>query len=447
MINVDAPALKRLLACILALYTMGYAGHASADEPWLVPLEGDVAIPLTEPQTDWFHPGGSLAVGLYRPLTHWLVPGLRLRAGMLLDAGANSALRDNGNGTWLTLSAAVRLRPFSSSEDARRAVGLWLEAVGGGGVTGEDWRPAVEVGLGWGFALGDVRISPVLRYMQIIETTDSLDSRDARLLLAGLEVTLFDAHETAEPSTEATQAKSIDSDHDGIIDTQDQCPHDPEDLDSFQDDDGCPDRDNDQDKVLDTKDKCPLDPEDHDNFEDMDGCPELDNDGDGIVDVEDQCPLKRETVNGINDHDGCPDEGLIELVEDRVVLEERVLFDLNRSRVKSGAKPVLDAIVRLWKQHPEWTELLIEGHTDQRGNMSFNQRLSERRAANVRKELVRRGIPGHIIKAEGYGATHLRDSGTGDEAHQRNRRVEFVVVSGVQKSPLSSTGANGKDTP
>lgn len=430
---------KTWLPYLLALVVWGQARTANADEPWLVPVEADIALPLTSPQTDWFNPGGSLAVGVYRPLTHWLVPGLRLRGGLLLDANANTTLRDNGNGTWLTLSAALRLRPFSASAAARRAVGPWIEIAGGGGLTGEDLRPAFEAGLGWGFALGAIGVSPTVRYMQVVEASDTLDSRDARLLLAGLEVTFFDTRSSEKVHEEATDAAPSDRDGDGIVDPQDQCPDDPEDQDAFQDDDGCPDPDNDQDKILDGKDRCPMDAEDRDGFEDDDGCPELDNDGDGLADIDDQCPNERETVNGINDHDGCPDEGLIELIADRVVLEERVLFDLNRSRVKSGARPVLDAIVHLWKQHPEWTELRIEGHSDQRGKASFNQRLSERRATNVRRELVRRGIPSKIIQAEGFGATRLRDTGTTEQAHQRNRRVEFVVVNGAEGQPPANT--------
>ena len=128
-----------------------------------------------------------------------------------------------------------------------------------------------------------------------------------------------------------------DRDGDGIKDNVDQCPDEPEDIDDFEDIDGCPDPDNDKDGIPDTrdkcpnvpgtwehagcpvdedrdgdgipdsKDKCPDDPEDRDNFEDDDGCPELDNDKDGIPDNDDKCPNEPETKNGIDDQDGCPD--------------------------------------------------------------------------------------------------------------------------------------------
>jgi len=99
-----------------------------------------------------------------------------------------------------------------------------------------------------------------------------------------------------------------DNDQDGILDVSDSCPNDPEDVDGFADQDGCPDPDNDKDRILDVHDGCPMEPEDFDDFEDLDGCPDTDNDRDGIPDLSDACPNAAETYNGHDDLDGCPDE-------------------------------------------------------------------------------------------------------------------------------------------
>ncbi|MCA9693334.1 MAG: OmpA family protein [Myxococcales bacterium] len=126
-----------------------------------------------------------------------------------------------------------------------------------------------------------------------------------------------------------------DRDYDGYADPKDKCPDEPEDLDSFEDDDGCPDPDNDGDGVLDAAEvdidhenkrytwrnddkredpngpggfiDCRNDPEDKDGFEDEDGCPEPDNDRDTIVDESDQCPNDPEDFDQFEDEDGCPD--------------------------------------------------------------------------------------------------------------------------------------------
>ena len=98
-----------------------------------------------------------------------------------------------------------------------------------------------------------------------------------------------------------------DTDGDGIEDSQDNCPSDPEDEDGWEDEDGCPEQDNDGDGRLDGDDPCPDEAEDTDGFEDEDGCPDRDNDGDGIHDGYDSCPDEAEDMDGDRDEDGCPD--------------------------------------------------------------------------------------------------------------------------------------------
>ncbi len=189
-----------------------------------------------------------------------------------------------------------------------------------------------------------------------------------------------------------------------------------------------PPKDTDGDGILDTEDKCPTDPEDKDGFEDEDGCPDNDNDKDGIADKDDKCPNEAEVVNGVDDKDGCPDEGLIQLIDDRVVLGEKLLFDTARARVTSRGRKVLQAVVDLWNQHPEWERMEVEGHADQRGSEKYNQWLSEERARRVLKVLTQLGIPGEKLTSRGYGKTRPRVEGNSPEALQTNRRVELVVI-------------------
>ena len=94
-----------------------------------------------------------------------------------------------------------------------------------------------------------------------------------------------------------------DTDKDGIADELDQCLDKPEDFDSFEDTDGCPDPDNDGDGVADTADQCADIPEDLDDWDDEDGCPDPDTDGDLMFDDEDECPNEA----GEEQFMGCPD--------------------------------------------------------------------------------------------------------------------------------------------
>ncbi len=124
----------------------------------------------------------------------------------------------------------------------------------------------------------------------------------------------FDPHD-AWPDWVATVAiaytwpvTSTDTDRDGIPDFRDECAGEPEDIDGFEDEDGCPDLDDDADGIPDRMDLAPLTSEDYDGFEDEDGVPDLDNDGDGITDERDMCPDEPEDLDGFEDEDGCPDE-------------------------------------------------------------------------------------------------------------------------------------------
>ena len=435
----------RTIQLLSGVSCMWVALSVARAEPVLVSIEVQGAVALTEPQADLFGFGGSVALGLRYPLAAALQIGVELRGGLLSDSDepAELGLEDPGMGSFELGMLMLRLRPFGGIDKSapRRALGLFVDVGGGGGVTGELWRAAFQGGVGYGIGLGGgFALGPTLRYLQILQPSEPPSPEDARLLLVGLEFTAFDAQPSPPPPPPPPPKpkEPTDTDHDGLDDEHDRCVDQPEDKDGYQDSDGCPDPDNDGDGVPDVKDRCPNAAEDADKFEDEDGCPDPDNDHDQFLDADDQCPLEAEVVNGNEDYDGCPDEGVIVFENDRIVLEERVLFDLERARIKTAARPVLSAIVQLQQQHPEWIEVRVEGHADASGNPEFNQRLSERRARNVMQELIKLGIPATLIQSVGYGSSQPRDPGTTEEANQRNRRVEFVVVARTQAEPQPS---------
>jgi outer membrane protein OmpA-like peptidoglycan-associated protein len=442
-----------IVALLGLLLSLGApAAPARAKEPWLLDLEASAGIPLTTPQRDWFGVGGSLALGVQRPLSSWFGLAARLRTAGFLDGDKPSTpgVKDPGLGTLNVATLGVVIRIPDGS--ARRATGFWIEGNGGGGFTGKILRPTLDAAIGYGFAVGKrTALAPLVRYIQVFQPNDKLSPADARLGLVGLRLSLFDTKREPRPAEPAATGELRDRDADGIPDESDGCPDLAEDKDGFQDHDGCPEPDNDRDGIADADDRCPNIAEDKDGFEDEDGCLDEDNDHDGVLDTDDSCPSEPETVNGVRDDDGCPDQGLIVMQDDRIVLEERVLFDVMRARVKNGAKPVLEAIVTLWKQHPEWLKVGIEGHADARGDAAFNQSLSERRAANVRAALIKLGLDPDKITAEGFGATRLRTQGTTEEDHRANRRVEFVVIARHGDAAAPESGAaeppQGEATP
>ncbi len=221
-----------------------------------------------------------------------------------------------------------------------------------------------------------------------------------------------------------------DNDGDGILDAADQCPNSPENVNGYEDEDGCPEDipDTDGDGLVDTEDRCPLEPEDADGFEDEDGCPDPDNDGDRILDVDDACPMEPEVINGLDDEDGCPDQGRVVLEKEEIKILEKVLFDTGKSTIKDVSKPLLDEVAAVLQAVPAIKRVEVQGHTDERGSDSMNMKLSQARANSVKVYLVSKGIGAGRLIPVGYGETDPLDPASNDEAWEKNRRVQFVIL-------------------
>ncbi|MEM7448060.1 MAG: OmpA family protein [Myxococcota bacterium] len=222
-----------------------------------------------------------------------------------------------------------------------------------------------------------------------------------------------------------------DRDGDGILDADDLCPDNPEDFDGFEDGDGCPEPDNDQDGIPDADDLCPDMPEDYDGFEDEDGCPDADNDGDRVLDADDACPSEPETYNGFEDADGCPDRGTVVIEENQIVILERVYFETNSAVIQNRSSSLLDAVAATFIGNPQITLIEIQGHADERSSDAYNLRLTRGRAAAVLEALVQLGVPRNRLRSAGYGERCPVDMGHNRRAWERNRRVEFKIISTV----------------
>jgi outer membrane protein OmpA-like peptidoglycan-associated protein/tetratricopeptide (TPR) repeat protein len=124
----------------------------------------------------------------------------------------------------------------------------------------------------------------------------------------------------------------------------------------------------------------------------------------------------------------------------KVVLEN-ILFEFNKMDLKAESKLELDLLYQLLAQN-EFLKVEVSGHTDNRGTVAVNQRVSEQRAKAVVQHLIGRGIDPKQIRAVGYGLTRPIASNATEEGRQRNRRTEFSVLS-VHPNP--TPGANGQE--
>jgi outer membrane protein OmpA-like peptidoglycan-associated protein len=219
-----------------------------------------------------------------------------------------------------------------------------------------------------------------------------------------------------------------DNDGDGIPDAQDKCPLDPEDKDGYQDDDGCPDPDNDFDGIPDARDKCPNEAEDKDGFQDLDGCPDLDNDQDGIPDAQDKCPNEPETINGNQDDDGCPDRGdpLVILSPDRLDMLDSITF--KGTTITKQSLNVLGQVAATMRAHTEIARLRLTVHVQPTNDPDKDDALSQKRAEVLKDWLVKWGIDAKRLEPRGFGGTKPLVPADSKGAAAINNRVELIIL-------------------
>ena len=105
-----------------------------------------------------------------------------------------------------------------------------------------------------------------------------------------------------------------------------------------------------------------------------------------------------------------------------------VTFDLNSAMVKSQFRSALDNVAATLAEYPS-TYIDVYGHTDSQGSDSYNQGLSERRAASVADYLGGRGVNRARMATMGYGESQLKCAPERTQAdYQCNRRVEIRIA-------------------
>ncbi len=232
--------------------------------------------------------------------------------------------------------------------------------------------------------------------------------------------------ETCERNQGPPPDSTLDSDGDGLADLRDRCPKVAEDMDRFQDDDGCPDTDNDEDGTPDAYDRCPNETEDHDGFEDDDGCPDPDNDGDRVGDKEDKCPNQP----GLSIDGGCPSTKTyhrLAISHDRIETHQAVGFATGKAAIAKRSFALLGEVADVLKTHPTM-RIRVEGHTDSRGTPAENLRLSRARADAVRAFLINRGVAPSRVVAEGFGSEQPIETNKTTAGREKNQRIEFVIL-------------------
>lgn len=144
--------------------------------------------------------------------------------------------------------------------------------------------------------------------------------------------------------------------------------------------------------------------------------------------------LKKEVPDATVERVG---EGII------VELSDKVLFDFGKADLTSASQQSLNKIVEVFNKYPD-TNVEVQGHTDSKGSVDYNQGLSIRRATNVSNYLANKGIVTSRLTVKGYGEKAPKYDNETDEGRAQNRRVEFLITANEKMKAEAEKAAEAK---
>jgi outer membrane protein OmpA-like peptidoglycan-associated protein len=110
-----------------------------------------------------------------------------------------------------------------------------------------------------------------------------------------------------------------------------------------------------------------------------------------------------------------------------ISISAKVLFDTAKYNIKAGAAKTLKEVADLLNIYLG-NGILIEGHTDSRGGLMYNQTLSENRANSVRKFFIKEGVDEKRMRIEGFGKLRPVSTNATAAGREQNRRVEIIIL-------------------
>ena len=106
---------------------------------------------------------------------------------------------------------------------------------------------------------------------------------------------------------------------------------------------------------------------------------------------------------------------------------DRLLFETGKSTLQPTSQEQLVNISQILKAYPE-VEIKIGGYTDNIGDATQNQKLSQIRADAVKAEFTKLEIDVKRIETEGYGNKFPVGDNSTEEGRNKNRRVSVRVT-------------------
>ncbi len=293
--------------------------------------------------------------------------------------------------------------------------GLGYESVSDG-VKCFDSNPFLQLGAGLKYALTPkINLLGEVKGLQVLggdnQDNELLASVGVNFLLGAMNLSKPAPMKVSTPAQvtqviNTKQVSEIDSDHDGVPDTHDDCPG--TDIKNLKANESIA----------------------------QNGCVQiilLDTDNDGLTDDVDKCPntpfeeRKNVDANGCSKAVATPIQTETNYADMGDKIDLHIKFDSSKSDIKAEAMHKIKAFAKYIKSLGADTIVTINGYTDSSGNEANNKKLSRDRAFAVRQALIKAGLKPSQVRAYGLGSLNPIATNKTAEGRAKNRRIEAVI--------------------
>ena len=119
---------------------------------------------------------------------------------------------------------------------------------------------------------------------------------------------------------------------------------------------------------------------------------------------------------------------LVTITDKAITLRDPIFFETGKPNIKQESFAELDALAAALAADKKITLVEIGVHTDERGSLEFNARISQDRADAILKYLIDHKVDPKRLRAKGYGESKPLDKAHNEQAWAKNRRTEFTVL-------------------
>lgn len=126
----------------------------------------------------------------------------------------------------------------------------------------------------------------------------------------------------------------------------------------------------------------------------------------------------------------------------KITFDSGLLFGFDQASLTATSETNLKDLATILQKYED-TNILIEGHTDDKGTEEYNQKLSEERAQSVSSYLTGLGVSSGRVSDVGHGEIMPVGSNDSEAGRAANRRVEVAIYANKKMQKMAKKGELG----